>query len=240
MPHALRPCSECQRHVRVGADECPFCGASLPGVRLPPLPPPGLSRSGQLLWAMLIGSGVTGCAPTTESSKPPTTSTSEPKPALSQHAGWATEADAAPARSRARAPEHIEPDVPRHPVAIYGGPTTPTVMPINGFRAGSAKLEPPLFEYVDEVAGFLRDQPEWRVVVEGHADPKEARRALELAERRAAAVRDYLIAKGIVRERMIVKGFVDREPASGSIDELQRSRNRRVIFRRIERDGGVD
>lgn len=125
-------------------------------------------------------------------------------------------------------------------MAIYGAPGPPVIYPISGFRAGSAKFEPRHFEEANEVAEFLRREPDWRVVVEGHADPKEGRRALELSERRAAVVRDYLVTKGIARERMVVKGLGDRKPVDGSRDEFQRSHNRRVTFRRIEGDAGAD
>jgi outer membrane protein OmpA-like peptidoglycan-associated protein len=193
------------------------------------------------MWSMLIGSAVTGCATTADSSTPPRASTSEPRSAVSaRHAGRATEPDAGSAKQSARAAHQNQPDIPRHPVAIYGAPGPPVIYPISGFRAGSAKLEPRHFEEANEVAKFLREEPDWRVVVEGHADAKEGIRALELSERRAAVVRDYLVTKGIARERMVVKGLADRRPLGGSNDEVQRSRNRRVTFRRIEGDGGAD
>lgn len=83
MPHPLRLCPACDRHVRIAEHDCPFCGVWLPTVDLAPLPPPGLGRSAQLLWGVLIGSVVTGCATTTDSSKPPATSTREQGPMAS-------------------------------------------------------------------------------------------------------------------------------------------------------------
>lgn len=113
-------------------------------------------------------------------------------------------------------------------------------MPVDGFRAGSAKVEHAVLARADMVVEVLKHEPTWRIVVEGHADSSEGRRALELSERRAIAVRDYLVSRGINRARMVVKGLADQKPVAPSKTESDRARNRRVSFRRTDVDGGAD
>lgn len=60
---------------------------------------------------------------------------------------------------------------------------------------------------IDQVAAVLRDRPNLAFVVWGHADPEEAadeEAALNLGLKRAAAVRDLLIERGVARQSLTV------------------------------------
>ena len=51
---------------------------------------------------------------------------------------------------------------------------------------------------LDRQAAFLKASPSFRLIIEGHCDERGTREYnLALGDRRASAVRDYLVAKGI-------------------------------------------
>jgi peptidoglycan-associated lipoprotein len=80
-------------------------------------------------------------------------------------------------------------------------------------------------------AEWLRRWPSTRVAVEGHADSRgTAEYNLALGERRASAVRDYLIGLGIAGTRLEVVSKGEEEPVCREEMEACWSRNRRGNF----------
>ena len=70
-------------------------------------------------------------------------------------------------------------------------------------RPHRAQLEQPL----DEAAARLRANPDYDVEVVGHTDSTGPRDYnIELSEKRATSVRDYLVSKGVQKERITIKG----------------------------------
>lgn len=62
-------------------------------------------------------------------------------------------------------------------------------------------------------ARWLVANPQVRALLEGHADDRDTRsHALGLGERRASAVRDYLVALGVPRSRLIVTSWGKERP----------------------------
>jgi OOP family OmpA-OmpF porin len=87
---------------------------------------------------------------------------------------------------------------------------------------------------LDRVAASLKDWPEIRVEVGGHTDSKgsdEYNR--DLSERRAHAVRDYLMSKGIRASRLEAKGYGESDPIASNDTEAGRARNRRVELKKL-------
>lgn len=119
----------------------------------------------------------------------------------------------------------------------YDGPRVPLRL---GFRPGDADLGAAAREQLRDVAQALRDGLLARAVIqiEGHTDdteatPKRARQAL--GQRRAEAVRDYLVRQlGIPRERLRVVGFADQYPLETSRTADSRAANRRVELVNLE------
>ncbi len=73
------------------------------------------------------------------------------------------------------------------------------------FGVGQAVLDASARAVLNEVARSLRQTPHDRVLVTGHTDPTgPAALNLALAERRAKAVRDYLIGQGIGAQRVLL------------------------------------
>jgi outer membrane protein OmpA-like peptidoglycan-associated protein len=96
------------------------------------------------------------------------------------------------------------------------------------FEFGSDRILPESWKLLDEVADVLQDTPQiHRLRIEGHTDSiGEPLANLELSQRRAAAVRTYLIQKGIAPIRLTAAGLGESEPLVWGDDAL----NRRVEF----------
>jgi outer membrane protein OmpA-like peptidoglycan-associated protein len=94
------------------------------------------------------------------------------------------------------------------------------------FAAGSADLSDDARRALDDIAGQLRSQPDLSLEIGGHADDAGSQsRNLELSQRRAGAVRDYLVARGVDASRLRAEGYGPFSPAA------DRARNNRVEFR---------
>jgi OOP family OmpA-OmpF porin len=94
---------------------------------------------------------------------------------------------------------------------------------------------------VDSVAEIIKAHPELvKIRIEGHTDNVGgAKFNLGLSQRRAAAVRRYLIERGVEAERLISEGYGDQNPIADNTTEQGRQRNRRVAFTILDRtDGG--
>ena len=80
-------------------------------------------------------------------------------------------------------------------------------------------------------AEWLREWPTTRVTVEGHCDERGTNEYnLALGERRAAAVRDYLVSLGIPANRVATASRGEESPVCTDSHEGCWSRNRRGQF----------
>ena len=76
---------------------------------------------------------------------------------------------------------------------------------------------------------FSKENPDITIVISGHADERGTREYnLALGQRRAEAVRDYLILNGINKNRINVKSFGEEKPLVNGSDERSWARNRRA------------
>jgi outer membrane protein OmpA-like peptidoglycan-associated protein len=90
---------------------------------------------------------------------------------------------------------------------------------------------------LDQVADVLRKHPEiTRLEVQGYTDSTgEAAYNQTLSQRRASAVRDYLVSQGVAAGRLSVKGFGEEQPIASNDTAEGREKNRRVEFLIVER-----
>ena len=71
-----------------------------------------------------------------------------------------------------------------------------------------------------------------KVTVEGHADSRGTNEYnLALAERRASAVRDYLVSLGLAADRVTIVSLGEEQPACSEETEACWQKNRRGHFR---------
>jgi outer membrane protein OmpA-like peptidoglycan-associated protein len=100
------------------------------------------------------------------------------------------------------------------------------------FASGGAEISDEARAGLDRLAAWLGTHERGRVVVESHSDDRGVARANEaLAERRAAAVRRYLVGRGVdgARIETIVHGA--RQPLCRESTEACWAQNRRVVAR---------
>ncbi|HEX7319359.1 MAG TPA: OmpA family protein [bacterium] len=104
------------------------------------------------------------------------------------------------------------------------------------FEFGSARLkldpESKTVPALDEAAALLTNHPELEVEIQGHTDNVGSETYnLELSQKRAEAVRDYLIDIHMIEPvRMIARGRGESKPVAGNDTEADRAKNRRVDF----------
>ena len=99
------------------------------------------------------------------------------------------------------------------------------------FATGSAELLPASTAELQKLLALLRDNPTIRIRLQGHTDDVgEAAANLDLSDRRASAVRDYLVAEGIAPTRLTAVGFGESRPLVDGTDAESRRLNRRTEF----------
>jgi OOP family OmpA-OmpF porin len=106
------------------------------------------------------------------------------------------------------------------------------------FETDSSTLAGRSRSLLDEVASQLQAHPQIsRVQIEGHTDAKSSRRHNQtLSEHRAAAVKAYLVQKGVRADRLVTKGFGETRPVGDNATEDGRFKNRRVDFVILKRE----
>jgi outer membrane protein OmpA-like peptidoglycan-associated protein len=102
------------------------------------------------------------------------------------------------------------------------------------FEFDSARLTQDSYESLDRVARSLKEWREVRVEIGGHTDDTGTDEYnMELSQRRADAVRDYLMSKGINGSRLEAKGYGKTDPINRDDTEAGRAQNRRVELKRL-------
>jgi outer membrane protein OmpA-like peptidoglycan-associated protein len=97
------------------------------------------------------------------------------------------------------------------------------------FRSGEATLMPEAQAKLDQVAAALIAGPEHNVVVEGFTDSQGTDQYnLDLSQRRATAVRDYLVHRGFPASRIQAHGIGEGRPVADNNTAEGRANNRRV------------
>ncbi|MDC3193821.1 peptidoglycan-associated lipoprotein Pal [Alphaproteobacteria bacterium] len=82
---------------------------------------------------------------------------------------------------------------------------------------------------LDRQAAFLNVNPTMVIIIEGHADERGTREYnLALGDRRAVAVRDYLLAKGLNAARVRTVSYGKERPAVSGSNEEAWAKNRRA------------
>jgi len=102
------------------------------------------------------------------------------------------------------------------------------------FENDSAQLKPESAATLDPVAASLLAWSDVRVEVEGHTDSTGSDAYnLKLSQRRAEAVRDYLVSKGVDAARLEAKGYGETQPITTNDSAEGRARNRRVELKKL-------
>jgi peptidoglycan-associated lipoprotein len=99
------------------------------------------------------------------------------------------------------------------------------------FQKGSYRLQPEARTILYRKAAFLKKYPDVSVIIEGHTNERGSRETnIAFGDRRAGAVKSFLIREGIDRSRLIAVSFGKERPVDTGRTEKARAKNRRVHF----------
>jgi len=105
------------------------------------------------------------------------------------------------------------------------------------FEYNKAVIKSQSFPILDAVAATLNGNPSIQLVeVQGHTDERgNDAYNLDLSDKRAAAVKKYLIDKGVDADRLESQGYGETQPIDRRSNEAAWAKNRRVAFLILKR-----
>lgn len=97
------------------------------------------------------------------------------------------------------------------------------------FESAKAVIKESSFESLENLADLLIKKDTWKLKIAGHTDSQgNDQNNLILSKKRAEAVRDFLVQRGIATERLVVQYFGEEQPIDTNDTPEGRQRNRRV------------
>jgi peptidoglycan-associated lipoprotein len=181
-----------------------------------------------LLLAVVVALTVSGCKPKQE----PVTQPEPPEPAVQQEP--TTTPEEPPPAEKTEITEGFD----QQPVEV-GEVTAADVEALNRqgvlatvyFAFDSYELDDQTRMVLQRNGDWLLDNPRYNIRVEGHCDERGTiEYNLALGERRASAVRDYLVSLGVDAFRIRIVSYGEEDPADPGHDEAAWARNRRGVF----------
>lgn len=89
---------------------------------------------------------------------------------------------------------------------------------------------------LDKLAEYLQENPSIKLEIAGHTDNSASDDFnMVLSQKRANAIADYLVNKGIAQNRLSAKGYGKKKPIASNDTEKGRAKNRRVEFIILEK-----
>jgi SH3 domain-containing YSC84-like protein 1 len=102
------------------------------------------------------------------------------------------------------------------------------------FATGKADITPDSETALAKAAQAIKDNPDWKVRVEGFTDSSGNKESnLKLSQERADAVVNWLIDHGVDRTRLTAKGYGENKPVASNETDAGRRKNRRVELVRV-------
>lgn len=97
------------------------------------------------------------------------------------------------------------------------------------FERGQAELLPASYGELDKLAEFMKENPTVEIEISGHTDNQgDPKLNIDLSENRVKSTTDYLVSKGIEKNRIKGKGYGGSKPIASNSREETRKLNRRV------------
>ena len=105
------------------------------------------------------------------------------------------------------------------------------------FQLNSARILPRAFPLLDNIASVIQAHPEIEQIrIEGHTDRSGTLDFnMKLSKRRAGSVVEYLVSKGVSKDRLVAEGFGPTRPVvPDAKTKAELAKNRRVEFHIVE------
>jgi outer membrane protein OmpA-like peptidoglycan-associated protein len=97
------------------------------------------------------------------------------------------------------------------------------------FDSGKATIKPESLVNIDAIATVLSDYPTAKFKIDGHTDSAGKKASnLKLSKDRAAAVKKYLVSKGIKEDKLTSQGYGSLKPIASNKTVKGKNLNRRV------------
>ncbi len=97
------------------------------------------------------------------------------------------------------------------------------------FASGQATILKSSYKELAELIEYLTLKPNLKIEIAGHTDSDgDEIKNMELSKKRANAVRDYLIKKGIKASRLVAKGYGETRPIADNSTASGKAQNRRT------------
>lgn len=130
---------------------------------------------------------------------------------------------------------------PAAPAPAYVAPAQPAPVPqklvLEGvnFDFDKATLRQEDMAIIDRDVTALDTWGNVNIEVAGHTDSRGSDRYnMDLSQRRAEAVRNYLVGKGIAADRLSARGYGESQPVADNATDEGRFKNRRVELVRLK------
>jgi OOP family OmpA-OmpF porin len=103
------------------------------------------------------------------------------------------------------------------------------------FDFDKATINPGYDQVFNNAIKVLQLNPGLTVEIQGHTDSVGSDQYnLDLSERRAIAVKQQLVEKGVNPARLTTRGFGESDPVASNHVEEGRAQNRRVFYKRTD------
>lgn len=100
------------------------------------------------------------------------------------------------------------------------------------FEPGTANLLRSSCQYIDKIISIMREYPNYRLVVNGHTDGTGSMAVnLKVSKRRAMAIVDYMVERGIYPSRLKSFGHGGTQPIGDNKTAAGRKLNNRIEFK---------
>ena len=101
------------------------------------------------------------------------------------------------------------------------------------FETGKASIKKISLKSLDAVVSILKSDPTLYADIEGHTDNVQPKTYtnMDLSQRRAEAVRDYFVSKGVNGDRLSAQGFGETQPVADNATASGKAVNRRTVIK---------
>ncbi|MEN6623200.1 MAG: OmpA family protein [Smithella sp.] len=121
--------------------------------------------------------------------------------------------------------EEMKPEAQAEPEILEKGRTTLNVQ----FDTGKAIIKKSSYKDIDKLVDVMKNYPDLNVTIEGHTDNVgKAAGNKKLSQKRADAVKAYMVKQGIDTKRVTAKGYGSEKPIASNATKAGKAKNRRV------------